>query len=189
MSEQEVTPVSAEKPTTLRLFLIFTRIGLTSFGGGLSGWYLREFVQDRHWMSEEDFLNGLALSQALPGVNVKNLAIWIGYKLCGFPGAVAGFCGTIGPPALLIVLLAVGFARLTRFDLTHVALQGAAAAAIGLSLSMGLIAAWRVRRAVFPLAVMAVTFLAVGIFRLPLLWVVLVVGVVSVAVEYHLARP
>ncbi|HYG42365.1 MAG TPA: chromate transporter [Bordetella sp.] len=39
-------------------------IGRTSFGGGLSNWLLREFVQDRHWMSEEEFLNGLSLSQA-----------------------------------------------------------------------------------------------------------------------------
>ncbi|HXZ08323.1 MAG TPA: chromate transporter, partial [Paraburkholderia sp.] len=61
-------------PTALQLFLIFSRIGLTSFGGGLSGWFLREFVHDRHWLSEDEFLNGLALSQALPGVNVKNLA-------------------------------------------------------------------------------------------------------------------
>ncbi|MGV8989223.1 MAG: chromate transporter [Cypionkella sp.] len=188
MDEDDSRPAAAKAPTALQLFLIFARIGLTSFGGGLSGWFLREFVQSRGWLTEEEFLNGLALSQALPGVNVKNMAIWIGYKLCGFRGAVAGFCGIIGPPACVIVLLGVGFAHLTQFEITHVALEGAAAAAIGLSLSMGLTAAWRVRRAAFPLAVMAGTFLAVGIFRLPLLWVVLAVGVLSVAVEYRRVR-
>lgn len=177
------------KPSAFRLFLIFTRIGPTSFGGGLSGWFLREFVQDRQWLSEEEFLNGLALSQALPGVNVKNMAIWIGYKLCGLPGAVAGFCGIIGPPALVIVLIGAGFARLTRFELTHVALEGAATAAIGLSLSMGLTAARRVRRTAFPLPVMAATVLAVGIVHLPLPLVVVVAGAIGVAVEYRRARP
>jgi chromate transporter len=171
-------------PSALQLFLIFSRIGLTSFGGGLSGWLLREFVEDRHWLSEEEFLNGLAISQALPGVNVKNMAIWIGYRLCGRAGAIAGFTGIIVPPAILIVLIATVFASLSRFDITHVALDGAAAAAIGLSLSMGLTAARRVPRRLFPLLVMLATFLAVGVLRLPLVWVVLALGALSVAVAY-----
>lgn len=52
------TQAARVPPTLLGLFLIFSRIGLTSFGGGLSGWLLREFVQDRDWISEEAFLNG-----------------------------------------------------------------------------------------------------------------------------------
>ncbi len=79
-----------EIPTTAQLFVVFARIGLTSFGGGLSGWLLREFVQRRGWLGEEEFLSGLALAQAFPGVNVVNLAIWIGYRLRGTPGALAG---------------------------------------------------------------------------------------------------
>ena len=66
---------AAARPSTLQLFLIFARIGLTSFGGGLSGWLMREFVRDRAWIGEEEFLDGLSLAQALPGVNVTNMAI------------------------------------------------------------------------------------------------------------------
>jgi chromate transporter len=174
---------TSKKPTALQLFLIFSRIGLTSFGGGLSGWLLREFVQDRDWMTEEEFLNGLAISQALPGVNVKNLAIWIGYRLAGRWGAVAGFAGIIVPPAIVIVLLGVLFARLARFELTHVALAGAAAAAaaIGLSLAMGITAVRRVPRRVVPMLVMAATFVGIGILHWPLLWVVLATGAAGVA--------
>jgi len=62
-------------PSSAALFWVFTRIGLTSFGGGLSGWMLREFVQRRAWLQEDEFLSGLALAQAFPGVNVVNLAI------------------------------------------------------------------------------------------------------------------
>ena len=61
---------------------------------------------------------------------------------------------------------------------------GAAAAAIGLSLAMGLTAARRVPRRVFPLAIMAATFIAVAILKWPLLWTVLGVGSLSVAVTY-----
>ena len=95
----------AERPSALQLFLIFARIGLTSFGGGLSGWMLREFVQRRRLMSEEDFLNGLSVAQALPGVNVTNMAIWIGYRLGGRNGAIASWLGIVVPAAFVIVLI------------------------------------------------------------------------------------
>lgn len=69
------TQAARVPPTLLGLFLIFSRIGLTSFGGGLSGWLLREFVQDRDWISEEAFLNGQAISQTLPGIYECNHAL------------------------------------------------------------------------------------------------------------------
>lgn len=175
--------------SALGLFLIFTRIGLTSFGGGLSGWFLREFVQDRQWLSEEEFLDGLALSQALPGVNVKNLAIWIGYRLLGWRGAVAGFCGIVFPPAVTIVLLGVFFSAIAYLPLTHIALAGAAAAAIGLSLSMAITAARRLPRRLFPYLVLIATFAAAALFRVSLVWTVLIAGALSVGYEYLRSAP
>lgn len=176
---------SETTPNSLQLFLIFSRIALTSFGGGLSGWFMREFVQSRRLLTEEEFLNGLALSQALPGVNVKNLAIWIGYRLCGWQGAVAGFVGTLLPSAIVIVLLGTAFSALTTFDLVHKLLIGAGAAAVGLSLSMGITAARRLPRKVIPLAIMAVTFIAIALLHIPLLWTVLGASTVSVAIAYR----
>lgn len=177
-----------KKPTAWDLFLIFSRIGLTSFGGGLSGWLMREFVQNRHWMSEEEFLNGLAISQALPGVNVKNMSIWIGFHLVGPRGAAAGLAGIILPPAVLVVLISMVFALLSGYPLVHVWLAGAAAAAIGLSLSMTITAVRRVRRRALPLVLMVLVFVMVAVLRLPLVWVVAGVAPVSVALEYARLR-
>ena len=171
---------TGEGPTALRLFAIFARIGMTSFGGGLSGWLLRVFVHDYRWLTEDEFLNGLAIAQAMPGVNVSNMAVWIGYRLRGTAGAIASLAGIIIPPAILILVLAAVFGSLRRFDLTHVALTGAGAAAIGLSLVMGITAARRVPRHALPLAVMVATFVAVAIIRVPLIWVILVGGPISV---------
>jgi chromate transporter len=179
-------PVS--KPTTLRLFLIFTRISLTSFGGGLSGWLLREFVTDRGWVSEEEFLNGLSISQALPGVNVKNMAIWIGYRLCGLPGAVAAVAGIILPAAVVIILLASGFNMIAQYSLTRVVLLGAGAAAIGLSLSMGITTARRVPRQLVPLLVMMATFGSVALLHWSMVWAVIGFGALSVASAFHALR-
>ncbi|MEW6634128.1 MAG: chromate transporter [Pseudomonadota bacterium] len=177
-------PESPSAPSCSQLFWIFTRIGLTSFGGGLSGWLLREFVQNRNWMTQEEFLNGLSISQALPGVNVKNMAVWIGYRLQGWRGAVVGFVGIIIPPAVVIVLLGTAFSSLSGYPLTHVALTGAAAAAVGLSLSMGVTAARAVPRNAVALTIMAATFIAVAILHWPLFWVVLAAGSISVAHAY-----
>jgi chromate transporter len=170
------------------MFLIFAQIGLTSFGGGLSAWMLRAFVRDRHWLTEEEFLNGLALSQALPGVNVTNMGIWIGYRLCGTAGAIAAVIGVVVPPAILMVLIAIGFEFLQRFPVTRLGLDGAAAAAIGLSAWMGITAARRVPRRAIPLAVMALAFAAVAWLHVPLLWVVILGGATSVALEYARLR-
>ena len=145
---------------------------------------MREFVYVRQWLSEDEFLNGLALSQALPGVNIKNLAIWIGYRLLGWRGAVAGFCGIIFPPAVVIILLGVFFSAIASFPLTHVALAGAAAGAIGLSLSMAITAARRLPRRVFPYLVLVATFAAAAVFRVSLVWTVLIAGALSVGYEY-----
>jgi chromate transporter len=173
-------------PTTMQLFNVFSRIGLTSFGGGLSGWMLREFVQRRAWIDEEEFLSGLGLAQAFPGVNVVNLAIWVGYRLRGTPGALAGACGIIVPPAVLVVVIAAVFAALSGYPLTHLVLDGVGAAAIGLSLQMGLIAAHRAAaKGVIPVIIMVIAFVAVGLLHLSLPLVVLVLGAISVALAYY----
>lgn len=172
-------------PSSLQLFLVFAKIGLTSFGGGISGWLLREFVHRRGWLSEEEFLNGLALSQAFPGVNVSNMAIWIGYRLQGSAGAIAALAGIIVPPAFLIVAIATLFEGLRRFEATHLALTGAAAAAIGLSASMAIATTRRLPRRALPYLVMAATFGAVALLRWPLPWVVLGFGSVSVILAYR----
>ena len=185
-SERESRMHAEPVPTTMRLLAIFSRIGLTSFGGGLSGWLLREFVQRRGWMGEEEFLNGLSLAQAFPGVNVVNLSIWIGFRLRGTPGALAGATGIIVPPALLALVIATVFSALSGYALTHLVLDGVGAAAVGLSLQMGVVAARRAAaKGAVPSAVMAVAFVLVGLAHVPLPLVVLVLGPVSVALAYR----
>jgi chromate transporter len=177
-------------PTSLELFLAFSRIGLTSFGGGLSGWLLREFVQRRQWLDEEEFLTGLGLAQAFPGVNVVNLAIWIGFRMRGTMGALAGMAGIVVPAAVLVVLIGAAFGLLIRYPLTHLVLDGVGAAAIGLSLQMGLIAARRAAaKGAWQIVVMALAFVSVGLLHLSMPIVVLVLGAAGVALAYRdLAR-
>ncbi|MDB5561565.1 MAG: chromate transporter, partial [Hyphomicrobiales bacterium] len=80
-------------PSLVDIFVGFSKAGLSAIGGGVTGWMMREFVQNRRWLSEREFLSGLALAQAFPGVNVVNLSIWIGFQLRGGRGAVFAALG------------------------------------------------------------------------------------------------
>src|SRR5689334_12613673 len=67
----------------VELFLLFSQLGLSSFGGGVSAWIHRAFVERRGWLSEAEFSAALALGRIMPGANVVNLAILVGQRLRG----------------------------------------------------------------------------------------------------------
>jgi chromate transporter len=177
-------PAPTDAPALGQIFLAFAKIGLTSFGGGLSGWMLREFVQNRRWLSEGEFLSGLALAQAFPGVNVVNLSIWIGFRLRRGRGAVLAALGMIVPPIAVAMALAAVFAEVAHSSTIHVVLAGIAAAAVGLSLQMGLRAAYRAATGAVPIVIMAFTFGAIFIAGLPLIWVVGAMAPLSIGLAY-----
>ena len=180
-----MTPPLPEAPRLRTLFLAFSKIGLTSFGGGLSGWMMREFVQQRRWLTEQEFLGGLALAQAFPGVNVVNLAIWIGYRLRGGPGALASALGIVLGPMVVAILLASLFSTVGNSHRVHLVLAGVAAAAVGLSLQTSLRAARHAAKGVARALVLAATFAAIFVWRLPLLWVVGVMAPLSIALAWR----
>lgn len=184
----EPTSQPALPPTLPQIFLAFSKVGLTSFGGGLSGWMMREFVQQRRWLSEADFLSGLALAQSFPGVNVVNLAIWIGFRLRGGRGALLGGLGITVPPMLVAIALASLFASMAQSHGLHVAMAGVAAAAVGVSLQTGLRAARRALLGWVPAAIMGATFVAIFVLRLPLLWVVGAMAPLSIGIAYTRIR-
>ena len=171
-------------PDVWQVFLLFARIGLTSFGGGTSGWLFRELAQKNRWIEEEEFLDIQALCQAMPGVNITNMAVWLGRRLCGLEGAAVALLGIVVLPSILIVLIAIFFSLIAGFPLTETALIGATAAAIGLPASMALTMATRLKKQLVPLAVFALTFFLIGVLKLPLIWVALGCGGASVAITF-----
>jgi chromate transporter len=175
----------APPPSLAQLFVAFARIGMTSFGGGISGWMRLEFVVRKRWLTEDNFLLGLSLSQALPGVNVVNLPIWIGYELRGTPGAIAAVSGLVIPSVVLVVLISMFVTQFTDLPLTHLLLAGITATAIGFSLSIGLYAAYRRARDITSIGVMVATFAALFIFKLPTAWILAVMAPLSIALAWY----
>src|SRR5258708_37661332 len=95
---------SAEKTFVplLSLFVVFSRVGITSFGGSTAAWLYSEIVQRRGWLDEEHFITALTLSQVLPGANPVNLSIYVGSQLRGgIRGVAAAFGIGVAPLCIL----------------------------------------------------------------------------------------
>jgi chromate transporter len=93
--------------------LLFLRLGLTAFGGPAAHVAImeNEVVRRRRWLSEERFLDLLGAANLIPGPSSTELAIFIGYEQCGWPGLIVGGACFIAPAALLVGALAWGYVR------------------------------------------------------------------------------
>lgn len=161
------------------LFVSFTLLALQGFGGVLAV-VQRELVEKKRWMTREQFVEDWAVAQIMPGPNVVNLSLMIGGRYFGLPGALAALSGMIAAPLVLVLLLAALYGSVADSATAQGALRGMGAVAAGLITATGikLIAALEKnvmgRWVCIGLAV--VTFVAIALLRLPLAWVLLVVG-------------
>ncbi len=95
-----------------RIFLVFAKIGAFTFGGGYAMVLLiRDEVVGRGWIDKEEFPDLLALSQTAPGLLAVNMSIFAGYRIRGTKGSVVAALGSVMPPFLIILLIAMVFAR------------------------------------------------------------------------------
>ena len=191
VQEQGENPVEETKtrvPLTA-IYRVFFEIGLFSFGGGLVPWIHREVVDQRGWMTNEEFLSGIALTQVMPGVNSTNTAIFVGQRLRGLAGASTALLAMLTGPFCAVLLAAVFYQKLLGLPGFQAAMVGVASAAIGMLLRMGITSARITVRRVAPFAMMVATFAAVGLFRLPLIPVVCVMAPISVALAWFASAP
>lgn len=123
--------------TLLQIFWSFFKIGAFSFGGGYAMLPLieREIVTHRHWISYKDFIDIIGISQMTPGPIAINSATFVGYKVSGFWGSVAG---TVGVTAFSFILVSIATHYIIKFKEStaiKAVLLGMRPAAIGLIIS------------------------------------------------------
>lgn len=180
-----VSPSASDRanPTSKTdLFVSFTLLALQGFGGVLAV-VQRELVEKKKWLTQEEFVEDWAVAQILPGPNVINLSLMIGDRYFGIRGALAALAGMLMAPMLIVIALAALFAGIADLPQVQGALRGMGAVAAGLITAtgiklinalkdhpMGVIVCW---------AFVAVTFVAIALLRIPLGWVLLVVGGVA----------
>jgi chromate transporter len=190
MAETAAPPSpAAPVPTHAELFLAFFRITLSGFGGTLP-WTRRMFVEEKRWMTAEEFNDNYALCQFLPGPNIVNLTAVFGSRMRGATGALAAWAGFLVLPFFLMVTIGALYARYGDVDALRRILSGLAAAAAGLLISTFAKMAVPLFRA--PLApgpfVVVATAGAIGLMRWPLLWVMAVIVPISIALGWWTRR-
>jgi len=180
--------VARPGPTsTSDLFFTFNRLALQGFGGVLAV-AQRELVERKGWLSREEFVEMLALSQVLPGPNVVNLGLMLGDRFFGVKGALAAVAGMLAVPLVIVLVLTAAYAEFSRVAAVSGALRGMGAVAAGLIIATAirLMTTLGSNRLGPPLATAFAffTFVTIVWLRWPLLWVVAGLGTTAVAIAY-----
>jgi chromate transporter len=176
-------------PSLIALFVAFAKMSLAGFGGVLV--FARRAIVDRHrWMTADEFNETFALCHFLPGPNIVNLSVVFGSRFRGIVGGFVAFAGLVGPPVVVVTVLAALYARFGEVEALRRILSGVSCAAVGLLLSvvfrmmMPLIR----KRDLAGLVVLAAVFVAIGVLRLPLPAVLLVAIPLSIAITLATRR-
>lgn len=160
------------------VFLIFLRLGLTSFGGPIAhlGYFREEFVIRRRWLSDRSYGNLVALCQFLPGPASSQVGIALGLFRSGYLGALAAWAGFTLPSAFALILFALGIAHYGDIIAPGI-LQGLKIAAVAVVAQ----AFWGMARKLCP-DILRVTIMAVAtcfVLLLPYTWAQ--IGVLAIA--------
>jgi chromate transporter len=180
---------SASPPGLLALFLAFAKMSLAGFGGVLV-WARRAIVEQHGWMTPEEFNETFALCHFLPGPNIVNLSVVFGARFRGVPGAIAAFAGLLGPPVVIVTILAILYARFGDIEALRRTLAGVSCAAVGLLFAVifRMMLPLLKKREPVSLALLIAVFVAVGVMRWPLPTVLLVSIPVSIGLTMLMRR-
>lgn len=165
------TPAGPQPPAGLgELFLGFLSIGARAFGGVLP-WAHRVMVEERRWLSPEDFSEVLTLCQFLPGPNIGNCAVVLGRRWFGLAGSVVAFLGLFALPFVWVLMLASLYAEWVSHPMVKAVVTGVGTAGAGLFIGTALKLCRPIARLPVALALVAACFVAVGIARVSLMFV------------------
>ena len=181
-------PPAAEqvRPSLAELFIAFATISLSGFGGVLA-WSRRMMVEERRWLTPEQFNETYALCSMLPGGNIINFSVIFGSRFRGVPGALVAVIGLLGPPMVLILIIGAIYAHYGDVPALRRMLTGIASAAAGLMMATVAKMARPLfvnRRSMAAPLVAVATFAAIGIMHWPLPLVLAVIIPVSIAIAW-----
>ena len=161
------------------LFWSFSWLALQGFGGVLAV-VQRELVEKKQWLTREEFVEDWAVAQILPGPNVVNLSLMLGDRYYGLTGALLAMAGMLSLPLLVVLAMALLYSGVADVPQIQGALRGMGAVTAGLITATGLKLLPAVNRNPMGMGlcwcVVALTFVAIALLRIPLVWVLLCLG-------------
>lgn len=120
------------RPSLWELFFEFMLIGAVSFGGGIIAYEKILLTEKKRWLTDDEFMAALAISQTMPGLNAVNLAVLSGDKLRGVLGSIAATVGLLIPGCAFVMVVGLIYLQNANHPMANLILGGVAAAATGL---------------------------------------------------------
>ena len=181
----EVSKMENKRRVLWKLFVSTLYLSAFTFGGGyvIVSLLKKKFVDEYHWIENEEMLDLVAIAQSSPGAIAVNGAIVVGYKLAGMAGTVIAILGTIIPPFLIISAISVFYNLVKDNFIVSQMLQGmqsgvgAVIASVTYEMGAGIVHG---RNKTFIL-IMVCAFAASCIFRVNVIFVVIACGLLGVA--------
>lgn len=145
--ENHIIRMESDSFTINRLFLMWLRIGFTSFGGGATTQYLIQeiFIYNKKWITAEEYATIIGVCQITPGINILAYTILIGKQLAGWRGITVSLIGLILPSAAITVGISAIYTSISEFPRVQAALRTVFAAIFGIALATN----WRNARPIF----------------------------------------
>lgn len=185
--KEKTKPTKAQ--TLLKLFWSTLYISAFTFGGGfvIITFMKSKFVDELHWIEEDEMLDLAALAQSSPGAIAVNAAILVGWHVAGFAGMLAAVAGTILPPMVTLSVISVFYTAFASNVYVALVLKGmqAGVAAVILDVVCGLGAnVIKLRRPVY-LAIMAAAFIATVVFDVNVVYIILAAIIIGIILEVY----
>jgi chromate transporter len=165
------------------LFIGFLSIGARSFGGVMP-WAYRAMIEERRWLTPEDFAETIGLCQFLPGPNIGNASIVLGKRWFGFTGALVAAAGLYALPFVWVLALAALYGEYAALPWVRALVTGVGATGAGLFIATAIKLARPVAKKPMAWVLIAGTFLPVAIGRVSLL----IVMPVALLIAYFVSR-
>lgn len=168
----------------LRLFFSMLTISAFTFGGGfvIVTFMKRRFVDELHWLDEQEMLDMTALAESSPGSISVNAGILVGWKVAGLPGMIAAVLGTVIPPVAILCVVSLFYQLFAANRYVALALKGmqSGVAAVILDVSLSLGQGVLKTRQWAHVAVMAAAFVATFFLKINVIWIILGAAVVGI---------
>lgn len=165
------------------LFFSTLKISAFTFGGGfvIIPMLRSKFVNNLHWINDDEMLDLIAIAQSTPGAIAVNASVLIGYKAAGIAGAVTTVIGTVLPPLVILSVISAFYALFRDNIIVGYVLKGMQAGVAAVIIDVVITMAQNIikDRRIFPVLIMAAAFTAAAVFGINVIYIVLVCGTVG----------
>lgn len=169
----------------IKMFLAFFKIGSFTFGGGYAMIPLieKEVVDKNKWITKDEFLDVLVISQSFPGALAINTCTFIGYKIGKLPGAILGLLGVTLPSFFIILIIAIYFTKFREIKVVDLMFKGINAAVPLLVLVAVVSLSKSVKKNYSNIAIIILTVLLTTVFNFNAVFIIIIFAIYGIIVN------